>query len=110
VWQPLVVPDLVIPEVTFLLAAGAAMASYHWSVTELRVTVPDETAERLASVAADRGTSVEILAAEVLNEHAPSPMKRSLPFIGMFEAPKGAITVAEAERRLEDGEDESFGR
>jgi hypothetical protein len=28
----------------------------------------------------------------------------------MFEAPKGALSVAEAERRLEDGEDESFGR
>ena len=79
-------------------------------MTELRVTVPDETVERLASVAADRGTSVEIVAAEVLNVHAPSPMKRSLSFIGMFQAPKGAITVVEAERRLEDGEDESFGR
>ncbi len=79
-------------------------------MVELRVTVPEEIAERLASVAADRGTSAEILAAEVLNQHAPSPRKRSLPFIAMFEAPKGALSVAEAERRLEDGEDESFGR
>ena len=86
------------------------MGSYHWSVTELRVTVPDKTAERLAREAADRGTSVEDVAADVLNEHAPSPTKRSLPFIVMFEAPKGALSVAEAERRLEDGEDESFGR
>ena len=86
------------------------MASYHPSVTELRVTVPEETAERLASVAADRGISAEILAAEVLNGHAPSPRNRSLPFIAMFEAPKGALSVAEAERRLEDGEDESSGR
>jgi len=86
------------------------VGSYHWSVTELRVTVPEETAERLAREAADRGTSVEDVAADVLNEHAPSPRNRSLPFIAMFEAPKGALTVAEAERRLEDGQDESFGQ
>jgi hypothetical protein len=72
--------------------------------------VPDETARRLASVAADRGTSAEALAAEVLTEHTPSPRNTSLPFISMFEAPEGALSVAEAERRLEDGEDESFGR
>ena len=68
-----------------------AVGSYHWFVIELRVTVPEETAERLASEAADRGTSAEVVAAEVLNEHAPSPRKRSLPFIAMFEAPKGAL-------------------
>jgi hypothetical protein len=46
----------------------------------------------------------------VLTEHTPSPRNTSLPFISMFEAPEGALSVAEAERRLEDGEDESFGR
>jgi hypothetical protein len=86
------------------------VGSYPCSVTELRVTVPGETAKRLAREAADRGTFAEDVAAEVLNEHAPSPRQRSLPFIAMFEAPKGALSVAEAERRLEDGEDESFGR
>ena len=57
-----------------------------------------------------RHRQAKAIAAEVLNEHAPSPRQRSLPFIAMFEAPKGALSVAEAERRLEDGEDESFGR
>jgi hypothetical protein len=58
--------------------------------TELRVTVSDEVAERLACAAAERGTSTEDLAAE-------------------FEAPD-ATTVAEAERQLEDGEDNGFPR
>jgi hypothetical protein len=44
---------------------------YHCTVTELRVTVPEETAERLASEAADRGSSAEDVAAEVLRLHAP---------------------------------------
>jgi hypothetical protein len=40
-------------------------------VTELRVVVPEEIAERLASEAAERGTSAEDVAAEVLQLHAP---------------------------------------
>jgi hypothetical protein len=79
-------------------------------VTELRVTVPEEIAERLASEAAERGTSVEDVAAEVLTLHLPAPRRRSLGFVAMFEAAPGALSVAEAERRLEDGEDESFAR
>jgi hypothetical protein len=42
-------------------------------MTELRVVVPDEIAERLASEAAERGTSPEKLAAEVLKLHVPAP-------------------------------------
>jgi hypothetical protein len=53
-------------------------------VTELRVVVPDEIAERLASEAAQRGTSPEDVAAEVLRLHAPArPGGHRLSFIGI---------------------------
>jgi hypothetical protein len=39
-------------------------------VPEIRVVVPDEVAERLANEAAERGTSADDVAAEVLTEHA----------------------------------------
>lgn len=49
-------------------------------MTELRVTVPDEIAQRLASEAAERGTSAEEVAAEVLASHVPAGSKtRPLP-------------------------------
>jgi len=49
-------------------------------MTELRVVVPDEIAERLATEAAERGTSTEEVAAEVLVSHVPTASKtRSLP-------------------------------
>ncbi|MGH9045298.1 MAG: hypothetical protein ACRDVP_10790 [Acidimicrobiales bacterium] len=80
-------------------------------MTELRVVVPDEIAERLASEAADRGTSAEDLAAEVLEQHAPSRHRgHRYSFIGIARAKPGALSVAEAERRLEDHRDEEFGR
>lgn len=79
-------------------------------MTELRVTIPDDVAERLAAEAAQRGTSAEDLAADVLRQHAPSAPGRSLSFIGMFDAPADATSVAEAERRLEDGDDNGFAR
>lgn len=79
-------------------------------MTELRVTVPDEVAERLASEAVERGTSAEGLAAELLRQHVPAARRRSLSFIGMFEGVPGAPSVAELERRLEDGEDDGFGQ
>lgn len=80
------------------------------SMTELRVVVPDEIAERLASEAAERGTSAEDVAAEVLRVHAPSASAaKRFGFIGLFDGPTD-ISVAEAERRLEDGEYEGFGR
>ncbi|HLN16778.1 MAG TPA: hypothetical protein VK277_08520 [Acidimicrobiales bacterium] len=40
-------------------------------MTELRVMVPDEVAERLAKEAAARGSSPEDVAAEVLRIHTP---------------------------------------
>jgi hypothetical protein len=78
-------------------------------VTELKVVVPDEVAERLASEAAARGRTTEQLAAEVLALHAPAPARGRLAFIGLFDPPV-AVGAAEMERRLEDGELEGFGR
>lgn len=74
-------------------------------MTELRVTLPDDVAERLASEAAERGTTAEDLAADVLRQHVPATGSRSLSFIGIAEALPGAPSAAEAERMLEDGED-----
>ena len=79
-------------------------------MTELRVTIPDDVAERLASEAAERGTSAESLAADLLRRHVPAAHERSLSFIGMFEGVPGALSAAELERRLEDGEDDEFGQ
>jgi hypothetical protein len=79
-------------------------------VTELRVIIPDDVAERLATEAAERGTSAEDLAADLLRRHLPVPAERSLSVIGMFDGVPGAIGVAEMERRLEDGEDDEFAR
>jgi hypothetical protein len=59
-------------------------------VTELRVTVSDETAERLAGEAADRGTSAEDVPTEVLRLHAPLRRGTSqFGFIGIGEARPG---------------------
>jgi hypothetical protein len=77
-------------------------------MTELRVTIPDEVAERLASEAAERGTSAEDLAADLLRRHAPPRAGRSLGFIGIGEALPGAPSAAEAERQLENGEDPGY--
>ena len=77
-------------------------------VTELRVNVPDEVAERLASEAAERGTTAEDLAADVLRKHAPAPHGRSLSLIAFATALPGAPTAAEAERMLEDGNDNGY--
>ena len=56
---------------------------YACRVTELRVVVPDEIAERLAAEAADRGTSTEQVASEVLVLHVPAAQNRRLPrFVG----------------------------
>ncbi|MGD0442228.1 MAG: hypothetical protein ABSB52_16585 [Acidimicrobiales bacterium] len=70
-------------------------------MTELRVTVPEETAERLASEAADRGTSAEVVAAEVLRLHAPLRRgTRRFGFIGIGQARPG-FSARQAEERLE---------
>ena len=79
-------------------------------MTELRVTVPDDVAERLASEASERGTTTEDLAADVLRQYVPATRSRSLSFIGIAEGLPGAPSAAELERRLEDGEDDGFGR
>jgi hypothetical protein len=80
-------------------------------VTELRVAVPDEIAKRLATEGAQRGASAEDVAAEVLRLHVPAPQREGRPgFIGIARAKPGALSVAEAERRLEDHLDEEFGR
>ncbi|MGD0286398.1 MAG: hypothetical protein ABSC31_08485 [Acidimicrobiales bacterium] len=70
-------------------------------MAELRVTVPDETAERLAREAADRGTSAEDVAAEVLRLHAPLRRGTSrFGFIGIGQARQG-FSARQAEERLE---------
>ena len=46
---------------------------YPDQVTELRVNVPDDVAARLGAEAAQRGTSVEAVAADLLTRHVPAP-------------------------------------
>ncbi len=75
-------------------------------VSELRVVVSQEVAERLASEAADRGTSAEDLAAEVLSLHTPKQQDHEqLGFINIGTARPG-FSAREAEERLEA---EGFG-
>jgi plasmid stability protein len=69
-------------------------------MTDLHVHIPDEVAERLAVEAAQRGTSTEDVAAEVLSRYAPPPQGRSLEFIAMFDAPAG-FDAQQAEELLE---------
>ena len=73
-------------------------------MTELRVVVPDDVAERFATAAAQRGTSTEDVAAEVLITNVPNSTGEGFGFVALFEGPPG-WSAAEAERRLEDGED-----
>jgi hypothetical protein len=77
-------------------------------MTELRVNVPDEVAEGLASEAAERGTTTEDLAADLLRRHVPGGRRRGLSFIGIADGLPGAPSAAELERRLEDGEDPGY--
>jgi hypothetical protein len=81
-------------------------------MTELHVRVSDDVAHRLAAAAADRGMSTEDVAAELLSRNAPTavPGGQEFAFIGIGEALPGAPSAAEAERMLEDGLDEGFGR
>ena len=80
-------------------------------MTELRITVPVEIAERLASEAAERGTSAEDVAAEVLRLHAPPGSGgHRYGFIGIAKAKPGAPSAAEAEQLLENYQDEEFAR
>jgi hypothetical protein len=63
-------------------------------MTELRVTVPEEIAERLASEAAERGTSAEDVAAEVLEQHAAKTSKaRPVPaWVGAVHSGRGDLS------------------
>jgi plasmid stability protein len=69
-------------------------------MTELRVTVPDEIAERLAFKAAEEGSSAEDVAAEVLRLHAPHGPRDGLGFIALARA-KSGFSAKLAEERLE---------
>ena len=91
-------------------SASTPLARYNGSMTELRVEVSEQIAERLAEEAAERGTSPEDVAAEVLRLHVPGPHAAKRPaFVGLFAGP-AAVSAAEAERSLEDGEYGGFGR
>jgi predicted nucleic acid-binding protein len=72
-------------------------------MTELRVMISDDLAEQLAAEAAERGTSAENLAADLLRKHVRPSRERSLSFIGMFEGVPGRAerggTRAPARRR-----------
>jgi hypothetical protein len=64
-------------------------------VTELRVQVPDDLAARLSAEAAERGTSTEDLAAEVLAEHSPTAAvrQRNFGFIGIGASGRSDISM-----------------
>lgn len=70
-------------------------------MTELRVTVPDDVADRLASEAAQRGTSAEDLAADLLRRHLPSRVAdddRVAGFIGLGNS--GRSDIAERSEEI----------
>lgn len=75
------------------------------SVTDLHVHISDEVAERLATEAAQRGTSSEDVAAEVLTRHAPVQGGEGLGFIALARAKPG-FSARTAEELLEA---EGFG-
>jgi plasmid stability protein len=81
------------------------VARYACPVTELRVTVPDEIAERLASEATEQGTSVEDVAAEVLRLHVSTARGDGLDFIALARSKPG-FSARRAEEQLEA---EGFG-
>jgi hypothetical protein len=86
--------------ITLPLAEFQTAERYAGDMTELHLHIPDEVAERLASEAAQRGTSTEIVAAEVLSLHVPSQSGDGLDFIGLAHAKPGFSTRA-AEELLE---------
>ena len=68
------------------------------------VTLPDEVASRAASVAADRGVTVDELASDALEaylEGTPVPAAQALSFLGLGEASSG-FSARDAEQHLED--------
>jgi len=75
-------------------------ARYACQVTELRVTVPDEIAERLASEATEQGTSVEDVAADVLRLHIWTALGDGLDFIDLARSKPG-FSARRAQAQLE---------
>jgi hypothetical protein len=72
-------------------------------MTELRVTVSEEIAQRLASEAAERGTSTEDVAAEVLRLHAPwRSGGHRLGFIGIGRSGSRDSTAERHEEIIRD--------
>jgi hypothetical protein len=69
-------------------------------MTDLHVHIPDEVAQRLATEAAQRGTSTEDLVAEVLALHAPGKVGDELGFIALAHAKPG-FSARAAEELLE---------
>lgn len=73
-------------------------------MTELRVVIPDEVAERLALTAAEQGTSAEDVAAQVLTSHTPTrPKAKALPpWIGAIRS--GRTDLSERHEEIIKGE------
>ena len=81
-------------------AESESTGRYAGDMTDLHVRVPDEVAQRLATEAAQRGTSTEDVAAEVLTLHAPARTGDGLGFIALAHAKPGFSAKA-AEELLE---------
>jgi hypothetical protein len=73
---------------------------YAVGMTDLHVHIPDEVAQRLATAAAQRGTSTEDVSAEVLTLHAPARTGDGLGFIALAHA-KAGFSARAAEELLE---------
>lgn len=73
-------------------------------MSELRINVPDEVADRLAAQAAEMGTSVEKVAAELVVTHAPvAPANGRRPsFVGKGHS--GRHDLSERVEELLDAE------
>ncbi len=71
--------------------------SVHW-----RIEVPDDVAERVTAVAAERGVAPEQLAGEALGEQFPA--RRKLGFVGLGHSGQGDLSrrVKEVRRELAD--------
>jgi len=61
----------------------------------IRVEIPEEVAERLATEAAERGTSTEDIAAEVLTRHIPEQSRgyRVPRFVGKGHSGRHDLSV-----------------
>jgi hypothetical protein len=88
-----------------LFGSGRTPGRYDHFVTELHLQIPDDVAEGLALEAAERGTSTEVVAAEVLRLHVPGKTGEGLGFIALAHAKPG-FSARAAEELLEA---EGFG-